>query len=81
MAPHHRLTRSWPMEIRPTRRLPDVRHILIHVLIEVACHSGHLDAARELIDGTTWLDANPHTGWIRDRMGFAGFSLMTQRHG
>ncbi|MET9872662.1 DUF664 domain-containing protein, partial [Streptomyces sp. NPDC006386] len=44
---------AWPVEIWPTWRLPDVRHILIHVLTEVACRSGHLDAARELIDGTT----------------------------
>jgi type 1 glutamine amidotransferase len=26
----------------------------------VACHSGHLDAVRELIDGTTWLGGNPY---------------------
>ncbi|MEV6740358.1 DUF664 domain-containing protein [Streptomyces sp. NPDC051104] len=45
------------MEIWPTWRLPDVRHNLIRVLTEVVCHSGHLDAARELIDGTTWLVA------------------------
>jgi hypothetical protein len=32
------------------------------VLTEVACHSGHLDAARELIDGTTWLGGNPYAG-------------------
>ncbi|MEU1941005.1 DinB family protein [Streptomyces sp. NPDC020125] len=51
---------AWPMEIWPTWRLPDVRHILIHVLTEVACHSGHLDAVRELIDGTIWLGGNPY---------------------
>lgn len=53
---------AWPVEIWPTWRLPDVRHILIHVLTEVACHSGHLDATRELIDGTTWLGGNPYAG-------------------
>ncbi|MGI5133306.1 MULTISPECIES: DinB family protein [unclassified Streptomyces] len=53
---------AWPVQIWPTWRLPDVRHILIHVLTEVACHSGHLDATRELIDGTTWLGGNPYTG-------------------
>lgn len=52
----------WPVELWPTWRLPDVRHILIHVLTEVACHSGHLDAARELIDGTTWLGGSPYDG-------------------
>jgi hypothetical protein len=36
-------------------RLPDLRAILLHVIVETACHAGHLDAAREVIDGTTWL--------------------------
>jgi hypothetical protein len=53
---------AWPVEIWPTWRLPDVRHILIHVLTEVACHSGHLDAVRELVDGTTWLGGDPYAG-------------------
>ncbi|MFI5663500.1 DinB family protein [Streptomyces sp. NPDC051684] len=53
---------AWPVEIWPAWRLPDVRHILIHVLTEVACHSGHLDAAREVIDGTTWLGGSPYAG-------------------
>ncbi|WNI34090.1 DinB family protein [Streptomyces sp. ITFR-6] len=51
---------AWPVEIWPDWRLPDVQHILIHVVTEVACHSGHLDAARELIDGTTWLGGSPY---------------------
>jgi hypothetical protein len=46
---------AWPVEIWPTWRLPDLRHILLHVITETACHAGHLDAVRELIDGTTWL--------------------------
>ena len=33
----------------------DLRATLLHVLTETACHAGHLDAARELIDGRTWL--------------------------
>ncbi|MFD7292306.1 DinB family protein [Streptomyces sp. NPDC059897] len=53
---------AWPVEIWPTWRLPDVRHILIHVLTEVACHTGHLDAARELIDGNTWLGVSSCAG-------------------
>ncbi|MFE9451845.1 DinB family protein [Streptomyces sp. NPDC006739] len=53
---------AWPVEIWPTWRLPDVRHILIHVLTEDACHSGHLDAVRELIDGSTWLGGHPYAG-------------------
>jgi Protein of unknown function (DUF664) len=36
-------------------RLPDLRAILLHVIAETACHAGHLDAARELIDGKTWI--------------------------
>ncbi|MDR2984414.1 MAG: DinB family protein [Nocardiopsaceae bacterium] len=53
---------AWPDSIWPTWRLPDLRHILIHVLTEVACHTGHLDAARELMDGTTWLGGDPYGG-------------------
>ena len=33
----------------------DLRAIMLHVITETACHAGHLDAARELIDGRTWL--------------------------
>jgi hypothetical protein len=28
---------------------------MLHVVTETACHAGHLDAARELIDGRRWL--------------------------
>jgi Protein of unknown function (DUF664) len=28
---------------------------MLHVITETACHAGHLDAARELIDGRQWL--------------------------
>jgi Protein of unknown function (DUF664) len=38
-----------------TWQLRDLREILLHVITETACHAGHLDAARELIDGRTWL--------------------------
>lgn len=34
---------------------PDLRTVLVHVLVETATHAGHLDAARELIDGTQYL--------------------------
>jgi Protein of unknown function (DUF664) len=55
--------RATPLEAAPaqwashfgTWRLPDLRAILLHVIVETACHAGHLDAARELIDGKTWL--------------------------
>ena len=36
-------------------RLHDLREIILHVITETACHAGHLDAARELIDGRRWL--------------------------
>ncbi len=51
---------AWPAQIWPEWRLPDLRHILLHVITEIACHAGHLDAVRELIDGTTWLAGDPH---------------------
>ncbi|MEV0799247.1 DinB family protein [Kribbella sp. NPDC050281] len=36
-------------------RLHNVRDVLLHVITETACHAGHLDAVRELIDGQQWL--------------------------
>ena len=36
-------------------RLADLRAVMLHVIAETACHAGHLDAARELIDGRMWL--------------------------
>lgn len=33
--------------------LLDLRAILLHVIEETACHAGHLDLARELLDGGT----------------------------
>ncbi len=33
----------------------DVREIVLHMIEETACHSGHLDIARELLDGRTGL--------------------------
>ena len=32
-----------------------LRMTILHVITETATHAGHLDAARELIDGRTWL--------------------------
>lgn len=31
---------------------PDVRTIVVHMIVETAVHAGHVDAVRELIDGT-----------------------------
>src|SRR4051794_14622131 len=30
---------------------PDLRQVLLHVLVETSVHAGHLDAVRELLDG------------------------------
>jgi hypothetical protein len=45
---------AWP-DFFGDFRLPDLRAVLLHVIAETSCHAGHLDAARELIDGRTWL--------------------------
>ena len=46
---------GWPADLFGSWRLPDLRAVLLHVIVETACHAGHLDAARELLDGRTWL--------------------------
>lgn len=45
----------WPDELFGDFRFADLREIMLHVITETACHAGHLDAVRELIDGRTWL--------------------------
>jgi hypothetical protein len=45
----------WPGDLFGEWRLGSLREILLHMISEVACHAGHLDAARELIDGRQWL--------------------------
>jgi len=47
--------RWWPSEIFPGLPPRDLRHNILAVMTETACHAGHLDAVRELIDGRTWL--------------------------
>jgi hypothetical protein len=53
-----------PIDAAPVRRHPDellasqttdLRRIMLHMIEETARHAGHLDAARELIDGSTGL--------------------------
>jgi hypothetical protein len=36
-------------------RLDDCRHVILHVIAETACHAGHLDSVRELLDGKQWV--------------------------
>ncbi len=54
-----------PLDRAPRQRDPDwgdwgdwisdLRVVMLHVLKETACHAGHLDAVRELIDGHQWI--------------------------
>jgi uncharacterized damage-inducible protein DinB len=45
----------WSEELFGGWHLDTVREVLLHVIAETACHAGHLDAARELLDGRLWL--------------------------
>jgi len=45
----------WPAEVFPGMPKMDLRRTILHVITETACHAGHLDAARELLDGRRWL--------------------------
>ncbi|MGB6453336.1 MAG: DUF664 domain-containing protein [Streptosporangiaceae bacterium] len=54
----------WP-EYFSNWRLNDAREVILHMITETAVHAGHLDAARELLDGRTWLGA-PETNVPRD---------------
>jgi len=45
----------WPGDLFGDWRMDTVRQIILHTLTETACHTGHLDAARELLDGRKWL--------------------------
>ena len=45
----------WPHHLFGAPHLHTVRDVLLHVITETACHAGHLDAARELLDGRRWL--------------------------
>ncbi|MGV4980990.1 DinB family protein [Streptomyces sp. NRAIS4] len=45
----------WPHDLFGEPHLHTLRDVLLQVITETACHAGHLDAARELIDGRRWL--------------------------
>jgi hypothetical protein len=45
----------WPEELFPGLPVRQLRQTILAVITETACHAGHLDAARELIDGRSWL--------------------------
>jgi len=46
------LAKEWPAD-RPPQDRPTLRWIYLHMIEETARHAGHLDVARELIDGKT----------------------------
>lgn len=46
---------AWWPDYFGSWRLADLKDVLLHVITETACHAGHLDAARELIDGRRWM--------------------------
>jgi hypothetical protein len=41
----------WPEWFGGGWRLASLRELTLHVIAETACHAGHLDVVRELIDG------------------------------
>ena len=45
----------WPPDLFGDFRLRSLREIILHVMTETACHAGHLDTVRELIDRRLWL--------------------------
>ncbi len=45
----------WPPDLFGDWRLHNLREVILHVMTETACHAGHLDVVRELIDGRRWL--------------------------
>ena len=61
--------RWWPEDQFGGFRLDTLREVLLHVITETACHAGHLDAVRELLDGTQRLviDAGRPTAGPADR--------------
>lgn len=46
---------AWWPDFFGDYRLRDLREVILHVIEETACHAGHLDVVRELIDGQQWL--------------------------
>jgi hypothetical protein len=46
---------AWWPDFFGSFRLDSLREVMLHVITETACHAGHLDAVRELIDGRKWL--------------------------
>lgn len=45
----------WPHELFDHGPFENLREVILRVLTETSVHAGHLDAARELIDGRQWI--------------------------
>ena len=41
----------WPTDVFADLPVRDLRRNILAVLVETACHAGHLDAVREVLDG------------------------------
>ncbi len=52
--PPDAMPKWWPDFFRDFPARP-LRKVMLHVIAETATHAGHLDAARELVDGSQWI--------------------------
>jgi hypothetical protein len=63
IARSNEIIRATDLDAAPAQRdgwwgdwdVPDLQFVLLHLIAETACHAGHLDAVRELIDGRQWV--------------------------
>lgn len=46
---------AWWPDFFGSFRHDNLRDTMLHVITETACHAGHADAVRELIDGRRWM--------------------------
>ncbi|MBO1753674.1 DUF664 domain-containing protein [Allobranchiibius sp. CTAmp26] len=53
--PAHTPPGWWPGDLFGDWRMHDLGEVILHVIAETACHAGHLDAQREIIDGRQWM--------------------------
>lgn len=51
--PRRRLPRGRDGDPEMEDEIPSVRWAVLHMIEETACYAGHLDIARELLDGRT----------------------------
>lgn len=46
---------AWPADQFGSFRFGSLRQLILHVILETACHAGHLDVVRELLDRRQWM--------------------------